>query len=609
MDNLRDLIERSFAQYPDRVAIRVLGEGDTANQYQPISYAELGNRRDRLACGLASLGLRRGHRIGILTDGGIEPILVFLAADLLGLTAVPLCHKTSKEILVHSISSAGLEMLVVDGRGQKQFEVICSALHHEPRILKVPGTQGQGLSWEEAQAEGSPPSINLHANDESKILFTSGSSGLPKGVVQTHQNIVANVQSVWDVISLAENFRFFKSAPDYHSMGILNIYFPLAKGWTLDLARSPDRVLSDIRHSAPQGFLTVPLVLDKVYGNVRKEIDAGGLKGRLVARAVGARQRRAHGRGGVVDALIDRTLGAKVVAAIKQQLAKRVGGQLEVLVVGSAKADPEALDFFQDVLGIATFEGYGTTECAPLIAANHLGGRKAGSVGRALFEVKLMTGDGRMVAHIDPASDLIEGQAGEIGELWVSGANVMTEYLNDPEQTARVLVEDEDAGKIWYRTGDLFTMDAEGFLTFGGRVGRQFKLGNGEFVNPELLERVYSRAPLVEHVIVTGKQEWSHPLIVATVDIEEASRQTDLIGLPTDEAALRQFDALTERLEEQLRTEADLAGLPGHERPVRVLVLPEGLSEETGTLTRGLRKVVPKAVVARFEKQIEAVMS
>ncbi|MBT4612365.1 MAG: AMP-binding protein, partial [Gemmatimonadetes bacterium] len=210
---------------------------------------------------------------------------------------------------------------------------------------------------------------------------------------------------------------------------------------------------------------------------------------------------------------------------------------------------------------------------------------------------------------IDPVTDLIEGRAGEIGELWVSGPNVMTEYLSDPDQTGRVLVEDEDAGKIWYRTGDLFTMDAEGFLTFGGRVGRQFKLGNGEFVNPELLERVYSRAPLVEHVIVTGKQEWSHPLIVATVDVEEAARQSDLIGLPTDEVALRQFEAVAERLKQQLRSEADLAGLPGHERPVRVFVLPEGLSEETGTLTRGLRKVVPNAVVARFEQQIEAVMS
>jgi long-subunit acyl-CoA synthetase (AMP-forming) len=141
-------------------------------------------------------------------------------------------------------------------------------------------------------------------------------------------------------------------------------------------------------------------------------------------------------------------------------------------------------------------------------------------------------------------------------------------------------------------------------------VGRQFKLGNGEFVNPELLERIYSRASLVEHVLVAGKQAWSHPVIVVTVDMEEAAKQTNLPGLPAraDEEgrALRSFGPLHARLREQLLAEADLAGLSGHDRPVRFLVLPQGLSEEDGTLTRGLRKVVPKQVVAQFEDLIEA---
>jgi long-chain acyl-CoA synthetase len=169
----------------------------------------------------------------------------------------------------------------------------------------------------------------------------------------------------------------------------------------------------------------------------------------------------------------------------------------------------------------------------------------------------------------------------------------------------------EDAqGRRWYRTGDLFSMDSEGFLTFRGRLGRQFKLGNGEFVNPELLERIYSRAPLAEHVLVTGKQAWSHPVVVVTVDLEEAARQTDLPGLPAasddDGEALRGFEPLHARVREQLLVEADVAGLSGHERPVRVLVLPRGLSEEDGTLTRGLRKVVAKEVVALYTGLIEA---
>lgn len=609
METLTDLLEQSFERYPTKPAVRQLQRRQGGITYVPLTYAELRGQRDRLAAGLATLGLRQGQRIGILTDGGFEPILVFLAADLIGLTAVPLCHKSSTDILGHSISRSGIKCVVADDKGLEQFRLVRSALPHPPSVILTPGTEGDGTPWAEALSEDDPPDVEVTAADESKIIYTSGSSGLPKGVVQTHGNIVANVRSVWNRISGAEDLRFFKSAPDYHSMGILNIYFPLAKGWTLDLARSPDRVLADIRLSEPEAFLTVPLVLDKVFGNVRREIDAGGIKGRLVARAVRARSRVSLKQAGWADHLVDKTVGGKVVGAIKEQLAKRVGGNLKLLVIGSAKADPEALAFFQDVLDIDAFEGYGVTECAPLIAANHLEGRKVGTVGRPLFDVRLVREDGVEVATAVPERNQYGSGEGAVGELWVSGANVMREYLDDPEQTARALVEDAQ-GRRWYRTGDLFSMDSEGFLTFRGRLGRQFKLGNGEFVNPELLERIYSRAPLTEHVLVTGKQAWSHPVVVVTVDLEEAARQTDLPGLPAvsddDGEALRGFEPLHARVREQLLVEADIAGLSGHERPVRVLVLPRGLSEEDGTLTRGLRKVVPKEVVALYTGLIEA---
>lgn len=609
METLTDLLEQSFERYPTKPAVRQLQRRQSGITYVPLTYAELRGQRDRLAAGLATLGLRQGQRIGILTDGGFEPILVFLAADLIGLTAVPLCHKSSTDILGHSISRSGIKCVVADDKGLEQFRLVRPALPHPPSVILTPGTEGDGTPWAEALSEDDPPDVEVTAADESKIIYTSGSSGLPKGVVQTHGNIVANVRSVWNRISGAEDLRFFKSAPDYHSMGILNIYFPLAKGWTLDLARSPDRVLADIRLSEPEAFLTVPLVLDKVFGNVRREIDAGGIKGRLVARAVRARSRVSLKQAGWADHLVDKTVGGKVVGAIKEQLAKRVGGNLKLLVIGSAKADPEALAFFQDVLDIDAFEGYGVTECAPLIAANHLEGRKVGTVGRPLFDVRLVREDGVEVATAVPERNQYGSGEGAVGELWVSGANVMREYLDDPEQTARALVVDAQ-GRRWYRTGDLFSMDSEGFLTFRGRLGRQFKLGNGEFVNPELLERIYSRAPLAEHVLVTGKQAWSHPVVVVTVDLEEAARQTDLPGLPAasddDGEALRGFEPLHARVREQLLVEADVAGLSGHERPVRVLVLPRGLSEEDGTLTRGLRKVVPKEVVALYTGLIEA---
>jgi long-chain acyl-CoA synthetase len=604
-ENLGQLIDRSVDLHGLRTAVRVLRAGPAGRmEYQPITYNELRRDRDAVASGLFRSGCTKGTRIGLLMDGGLEPLLVFLAADLIGVSVVPLCNKLAPDVLAHIINHSGVGLLIVDPAGQDQLQALTPELNQPPRTVLTEGdpTLEGATSWQALIADPAPlPTVQVEPDDESKVLYTSGSSGLPKGVVQTHRNIMANVDEVWDVISEREPFHMFKSAPDYHSMGILNIYYPLAKGWVLDLARSPDRVLSDIRLSAPEGFLTVPLVLDKVFGNVRKEIDAGGVKGRMIARSVRAKQQLSRGRGGLADRIVHGTIGRKVIAKIRDQLAKRVGPNLELLIVGSAKADPEALDFFHEVLDIRAYEGYGTTECAPLIAANHLGGRKSGTVGRPLLEVKLMSSDGtQQLGSGDPASGQYCGSGGRSGELWVSGPNVMKGYLEDPEQTARVLVHDEAGvgeGKVWYRTGDLFEIDDEGFLTFRGRVGRQFKLSNGEFVNPEQLERVFSRAALVEHALVSGGQEWSSPLVLVTVDMEEAAKLA---------AALRGSDQVAELIRRQLLREADEAGLPAHERPQKVLVIPEPLSEETGTLTKGLKKIVPGAIEKRYAELIES---
>ena len=604
---LRDLLDKSFADHAQQTAIRVLKpvQGSREWQYEALSYAELKECRDRLATGLAAQGLVKGKRVGILTDGGSEPLLIFLAADCIGVCAVPLCTKASDEVLAHGIEHSEIELLVVDRRGYERLAQVGARLERTPQIVLTEGSAEDALSWDELTGvDAVLPQVEISPEDESKVLYTSGSSGLPKGVVQTHANIVANVEEIWDAISPHEPFRMFKSVPDYHSMGILNIYYPLAKGWILDLARSPDRVLSDIRLSEPEGFLTVPLILDKVYGNVLKTIDAGGMRGNLVKRSVAAKQRLARGQGGFGDSIFLAIIGRSIIGKIRAQLASRVGANLEILIVGSAKADPEALDFFHEVLDITTYEGYGTTECAPLIAANHMGGRKSGTVGRPLQEVKLVAEDGTELGYGDPLSGEYRSSGDRVGELWTSGPNVMRGYLNDPEQTQKVLVEEGD--KIWYRTGDLFSIDDEGFLSFRGRVGRQFKLRNGEFVNPELLERVFARVPLIEHVLVYGDQKRDYPLPLVTVDVEEA-KKSGVEGLPLDdEKALRVHPGLGERIREGLLAEAATLGLPSHERPQRIALLPEPLSEDAGTLTKGLKKVVPKAVVEEYRELIES---
>ncbi|MCZ6636437.1 MAG: class I adenylate-forming enzyme family protein, partial [bacterium] len=276
-ETLKDLMNASFEQYPDRTAVRILRQADQPSErrlrYVPITYQQLKDQRDRLASGLHRFGLKKGQRVGILTDGGLEPVLIFLACDMLGLSAVPLCNKLPDDLLVHNMNHSGVVWLFVDAKSQEQMERVLPRLETAPTIVLTEGQGQEGIhtffDLVTEGAKGDPPNVMIEPDDEVKVVYTSGSSGLPKGVVQTHRNLVGNVRSVWDVMSEREDLILFKSAPDYHTMGILNIYFPLAKGWTLDLARSPDRVLTDIRHSEPHGFLTVPLILDKVYGNVR----------------------------------------------------------------------------------------------------------------------------------------------------------------------------------------------------------------------------------------------------------------------------------------------------------------------------------------------------
>ena len=261
------------------------------------------------------------------------------------------------------------------------------------------------------------------------------------------------------------------------------------------------------------------------------------------------------------------------------------------------------MTFFHQVLDIATFEGYGATECAPLIAANHLGGRKVGTVGKPLIKVRIVDEEGQEIGYGDPEGTY-RPTGEKIGELWASGPNVMKGYLNDSAQTERALVQHD--GQTWYRSGDLFSIDEEGFLTFRGRVGRQFKLRNGEFINPELLERIFARAPLVEHVLVYGDQQRDFPLPLVVVDVEEVAKRLgeEVAGL--EDSAVRVHPKVTELVRSQLLEEAREAGLPSHERPQRIAPLPEALSEEDGTLTRGLKKVVPNAIFQRYTSLIEA---
>ena len=184
---LKDLLNDSFERHAERTAVRVLRQpeepGERRLQYVPLTYQQLKTQRDRLASGLAQLGLEKGQRIGLLTDGGLESVLVFLSCDILGLSAVPICNKLPDDLLVHSINHSGIAYLFTDERSLEQVERVRDHLNNPPQIILTEGQGDNVLSFfdlTQKGAESPPPDIAIEPDDESKSCTHRDHRDCPK---------------------------------------------------------------------------------------------------------------------------------------------------------------------------------------------------------------------------------------------------------------------------------------------------------------------------------------------------------------------------------------------------------------------------------------------
>ena len=307
---LKDLMNESFAD-STRIgtAVRVLRQSDQQGErglrYVPMTYAQLREQRDRLASGLARAGYAKGDRVGILTDGGLEPVLIFLAADMLGLSSVPLCNKLPDDILKYMIEHSGLEVLFLDSRSREQVDRILPTLAKAPKLILTEGQSDEIRSFFALVQDGARGASARRGNLPGRRVegglhlgFVGSAQG--RGTDPSQPGRQREVGMGRDFPSRTARSVQVGAGLPYHG----HPEYLLSPDQRLDagsLRASPDRVLVDIRYSEPHGFLTVPLILDKVYGNVRKEIDAGGVKGKLVERAVRAKRNITRGEASISD--------------------------------------------------------------------------------------------------------------------------------------------------------------------------------------------------------------------------------------------------------------------------------------------------------------------
>jgi long-chain acyl-CoA synthetase len=466
--NLVDLLDRAAERYgsaPALIARRPAGERTT------MSYRELRDRAHRAALLLARRGIKPGDRVLLISENSPDWVLGFFAILCAGAVAVPLDHLISADEIAPICK-------IAQPRGALRSTAVAKRLGDAVRTV-APGAVEVDLSeltrpfiLDKAAAPVAPPERKALAS----IVFTSGTTGAPKGVMLTHGNFAAEVAMLSRVFALSGDDTLLSLLPLHHTFEFTcGMLLPLASGAAIAYpiefdAKNLSRILGDVR---PTALIGVPALWEAVHRRIVDEVEE---RGPFFAAAFGQMRE--------LNRRLDRDSGINLGSVLFRQAHQALGGRLRLAVSGGAALPLRVGDFFGD-LGIHLLEGYGLTEAAPVLSTAHPDDpRCAGSVGKPLTGVEI---------RLDP-------DGAEIGEICARGANLMAGYYRNQSATDEVLRDG------WLHTGDLGRLDAEGRLYIVGRAKEVIVDSGGNNIYIDELEEAYGHSPYLREIAVVGLQ-------------------------------------------------------------------------------------------------------
>jgi long-chain acyl-CoA synthetase len=557
-------------------ALRVPRDGGFAD----TSFAELGNTAREIAAGLITVGVRPGDRVAILGSTRPEWTLADCGALCAGATVVPVYHTNSAEGCRYVLAHSEAKVLICEDAAQAEkiagVRDQLPGLEHVFTMLPVDGLPSlDDLRFSDAGAVAAAAAA-VQPDDPATIVYTSGTTGPPKGCALTHANVIATMRMYEESLrdELVPGVVIFMFLPLAHSLARVVQLVALDAGATLSFwSGDPARLLDDLAQARPHYFPAVPRLFQKIHARALGMVeDASPMRRRIFdwAVAVGARARAAERLGhrapwlaGVADRL--------VLARVRELF----GGNLRLGLTGAAPISGEVLEFF-DACGILVLEGYGMTETCAAATLNTRGTHRFGTVGRPL-----------------PGSDVAIAPDGEI---LMRGPHVFDAYHHDPEAT------DELFDDGWLCSGDLGEIDEGGFLRITGRKKDLIILSSGKNVSPTNIETALRETRWVSQAVVHGD---NRPYLVAllTLDRDELAALAERAGVPADPVAM----ATDPRVHAVLQQSVDdvNARFARIEQIKRFAVLDHDLTQEAGELTPTLK--VKRGVVSdRYRPWFEA---
>jgi long-chain acyl-CoA synthetase len=582
-ENLVDMFERSVKAYGPRELFGTKKNG----RWVWTTYAEMGKLVDDFRGGLASIGIKNGDRVCIISNNRVEWAVIAYACMGLGAAVVPMYEAQLPKEWGFIADDCGAVAIVAATK--EIYEKAKELPEKAPSVQHIIGLalpKSEPLSYEallEAGTKTPVPSIHPAAKETACFIYTSGTTGNPKGVIMSHSNIISNVNSVQGMLPLGGDDRSLSFLPWAHSFGhTVELHCMLSRGASIAICEAVDKIIANLAEVRPTVLISVPRIFNKIYDGVNKQMnDRPGAVRALFQAGLKASTKQKKGQDLSLPERLTLAVADRVVFS---KIRDKFGGRLKYAFSGGSALSKDVAEFI-DALGITVYEGYGLTETSPIATANRPGAHRIGSVGQPIPGVKVVL-------------DKSKADDGKQGEIIVYGPNVMVGYHNRDQENKEVFTDDGG-----FRTGDLGVLDDDGFLFITGRIKEQYKLENGKYVAPAPLEEQLKLSPFVTNAMVYGDNRlFNVALIVA--DVEAVKRWAGEHGVSADSDEKLLENA---RVKEMLQAEVDKASgsFKGFERIKKIAVIGEDFTTQNGMLTPSL-KVKRRVVWAKHGPMIEA---
>lgn len=545
---------------------------------------------ETVGCALLSLGIKPGDRIAIMANTRVEWAIADLGIFGVKAVTVPIYQNNTPEDVEYILNNSESRILICESRGPlKTFEAIkerCPFVEKvivfdencpNPNVSTWPRLLEMGRDYRKVNPhEFEGLCSSLTPEDTATILYTSGTTGRPKGVVMTHLQAISEVSEAFPLCGATDKDISLSFLPYAHILGRIELWGHVYVGFTLAFAESLEKIRSNLLDIRPTFIISVPRIFEKIHAAIYAQIQTKPLKQKIfdwaleIGKEVG--DYKLSGQILPLDLLLKYELARKLVLG---KITDAFGGRLRFAISGGAPISREVALFFHSA-GVLILEGYGLTETTAAITVNTPFNYRFGSVGRPIGEVQL--------------------KIAEDGEILVKSNKVMKEYYKNPTATKEVFTEG------WFHTGDIGELLPSGDLKITDRKKDLIKTAGGKYVAPQRLEGLLTLSPYIAHVLVHGDQK---KYIIALISLDRAAVEA---LAKEKQITFTSWDSLIQTPFVQDLVRKAVADTNSHlasfESIKKYLILPDEFTVEGGELTPSL-KVKRKVLDQRYREKIE----